>query len=48
MDFLLILALYGTTLSPDSSNHYLDYNGDGDITITDLVDHLSTNPWPGG
>ena len=44
MDFLLILALYGTVLPKGSSALHLDYNGDGTIDIHDLLDHLTFKP----
>jgi hypothetical protein len=44
MGFLALLALYGSVLSPDSTGHYLDYNGDGVIDLHDLLDHLTYKP----
>ena len=44
MGFLALLALYGSVLPPDSTGHYLDYNGDGIIDIHDLLDHLTNKP----
>jgi hypothetical protein len=44
MGFLALLALYGSVLPPDSTGHYLDYNGDGVIDLQDLLDHLTYKP----
>ena len=44
MGFLALLALYGSTLPPDSTGHYLDYNGDGVIDLYDLMEHLTLRP----
>ena len=44
MGFLALLALYGSTLPPDSTGHYLDYNGDGVIDLYDLMEHLTLKP----
>ena len=42
--FLALLALYGSVLPPDSTGHYLDYNGDGVIDLYDLMEHLTLRP----
>jgi hypothetical protein len=44
MGFLVLLALYGSVLPPDSTGHYLDYNGDGVIDLYDLMEHLTKRP----
>ena len=44
MGFLVLLALYGSVLPPDSTGHYLDYNGDGGIDLYDLMEHLTKRP----
>ncbi len=44
MGFLALLALYGSVLPPDSTGHYLDYNGDGVIDLYDLMEHLTKRP----
>ena len=44
MGFLVLLALYGSVLPPDSTGHYLDYNGDGIIDLYDLMEHLTKRP----
>ena len=44
MGFLALLALYGSTLPPDSTGYYLDYNGDGVIDLQDLLEHLTLKP----
>ncbi len=44
MGFLALLALYGSVLPPDSTGHYLDYNGDGVIDLQDLLEHLTLKP----
>ena len=44
MGFLALLALYGSALPPDSTGHYLDYNGDGVIDLYDLMEHLTLRP----
>lgn len=44
MGFLVLLALYGSTLPTDSTGHYLDYNGDGVINLHDLLEHLTKRP----
>ena len=44
MGFLVLLALYGSVLPPDSTGHYLDYNGDGVIDLYDLMEYLTKRP----
>ena len=44
MDFLLILACYGSELPANSSCYRLDYNEDGVINLHDLMEHLSNKP----
>jgi len=44
MDFMLLLACYGSELPPNSSCHRVDYNQDGVINLSDLMDHLANKP----
>ena len=44
MDFLVLLALYGTELPPNSTAYYIDYNSDGIIDLYDLMEHLTNRP----
>jgi hypothetical protein len=44
MNFLLVLAAYGTELTPGSDVAPFDINGNGVIDIEDLLDILVNHP----
>jgi len=44
MDFLLMLAAYGTPLTPGSDASEFDFNGNGQIDVFDIMDMLAMQP----
>ena len=44
MNFLLVLAAYGTELTPGSDVEPFDINGNGIIDVEDLLDILMNRP----
>lgn len=44
MNFLLMLSAYNSVLSPEDDAWEFDYNGNGIIDITDIMDMLSMQP----
>ena len=44
MNFLLMLSAYGNPLSPSDDAWEFDFNGNGFIDISDIMDMLSRQP----
>ena len=44
MNFLLMLAAYGTPLTPGSDASEFDFNGNGQIDVFDIMDMLAMQP----